>query len=67
MSAFEHYLLSVPREEAAAHLAQCLFARGELAWDLLARLHGEDWSVEPFGLGALLLETIDKLKKEQTP
>ncbi len=64
MSAFERYLLQLPRHEAVQHLLECLTAPGShQAWELLEKFHGE-WKCKPSELTGLLNRTLDALELE---
>ncbi len=66
MNAFERYLLTLPKEHAAAHIVECLI-QGEsdnLAWRLMSRFNGDRWNCMPDQLEALVLKTLKKLKQE---
>lgn len=63
MSAFEKYLLSIPRPDAVHHLMDCLRSgRGEMAWELLEKVNGE-WRCPPNEIPEFLLKTLEKLEK----
>lgn len=64
VTAFHKWLLSVPEQEAANHLYECLRSDdgGEAAFQLLEDLHGPKWSVRGDKFGEFLLETIRLLK-----
>jgi hypothetical protein len=63
VSAFEKYLLSLPRHEAVFHMVECLSSGGEMAWDLMNKING-DWKCRPEDLPALICETLDTLEKQ---
>jgi hypothetical protein len=64
-NAFERYLLSVPRAEAAQHVIECLCHGpvGNAAWELLERYNGQ-WSCQPEELPQLILNTLAKMAEE---
>jgi hypothetical protein len=65
LSAFEKYLLLLPRAEAVNHVIDCLRngPQGNAAWELMGRFNGDSWSCLPEELPQLILATLFKLEK----
>jgi hypothetical protein len=60
VNAFHKYLLSIPKEQAAYHLYECMRgSNGELAWDFLEEFRGESWSCPPEKILHYLADTVD--------
>jgi hypothetical protein len=59
-SAFTHYLLSQPKEDAIRHVIQCLKSKkiDNQAWDMMASVNGENWSCGPEQLPDLIAFTL---------
>lgn len=64
MTAFEKYLLE-DKAQGVGHLMECLMSQQEsMVWDLVERLEGPDWKVNPEDMLAFLAGVWDKLKAE---
>ncbi len=62
MTAFEKWLLSVPRPMAIDHVIDCLkSANGEMAWEFMSKYVGENWSCKPEQLQFLINGALNKL------
>ena len=65
LNAFENYLLSIPLDKAVKHVFDCLReADGDLAWNLIKKYNGDEWSCPPEKLPQFITETLLKLEKD---
>jgi hypothetical protein len=66
MNAFEYWLVESNRDQAVAHVIDCLKS-GDLenhAWDLMEKFNGPKWSCAPLELPKLVYKTLEKLEAE---
>ena len=65
ISAYEHYLLSISLVDAVKHVFQGLRqANGELAWELIKKYNGDEWTCAPEKIHEFIAETLLKLEKD---